>query len=154
MANVSKNSITIDQLHVACRHGGEMIEAGVSPNFAIRTLELFADFYGKLKQGGNGAPHHPSQVVLWSVKAKELRRTNPDAQLRVEHGTPRRYFALRVLELYKARELNTTAMDELVDRWYRLAVITLEEDRILNKMARSKVPDTPEKRWRAAGIEF
>ena len=45
-------------------------------------------------------------------------------------------------------------MDALVEREYRLAVITIEEDRVLNKMARSKVATTPEERWKAAGIEF
>ncbi len=35
-----------------------------------------------------------------------------------------------------------------------LAVITLDEDQRLNKYARSPMFDTPEERWREAGIEF
>jgi hypothetical protein len=68
--------------------------------------------------------------------------------------TPRRVFAQKVLKLYEDNQLDTATMDALVEQEYRVAVITIEEDRILNKMARSKVLDTPEERWRAAGIEF
>ena len=35
-----------------------------------------------------------------------------------------------------------------------LAGITLDEDQRLNKYARSPMFDTPEERWREAGIEF
>ncbi len=45
-------------------------------------------------------------------------------------------------------------MQRLVERYWKLAVITLEEDQRLNKVARSKMYDTPEKRWSAAGINF
>ena len=42
----------------------------------------------------------------------------------------------------------------MVDRLWKLAVITLDEDRHLNKTARSLMFDTPEARWKAAGIKF
>lgn len=74
--------------------------------------------------------------------------------MRVEHGTPRRGFARKLLALYQKNELTAATMVELVDRDYRLAVITLEEDQYLNRIARSKMFDTPEERWAAAGIEF
>jgi hypothetical protein len=45
-------------------------------------------------------------------------------------------------------------MAELIEREYKLAVITLKQDRRLNRIARSKKFDTPEERWAAAGIEF
>jgi hypothetical protein len=45
-------------------------------------------------------------------------------------------------------------MAKLVERYWKLAVISLEEDKRLNKVARSKAFKTPEDRWAAAGIEF
>jgi N-glycosylase/DNA lyase len=45
-------------------------------------------------------------------------------------------------------------MNTLVKRDYKLAVITVDEDRRLNRIARSKTFDAPEKRWAAAGISF
>lgn len=155
---VSKNAITIAQLELACRHVGEMIAAGVTENLAIRTLELFADVYAKLHTGGNASPHHVDQVKLWSIEARKLRDTTPRLKprdnFRVEHGTPRREFARKVLELYRKDELNTTTMIGLVDRYWKLSVITLNEDQRLNKVARSKMFDTPEERWKRAGIKF
>ena len=130
---MSINAITINQLKLACRHVEEMREAGVTQNLAIRTLELFADLYSKLRVVGNAAPHHVDQKsMLWSVKARQLRKDKPDAKprdhFRVEHGTPRRVFALEVLSLYQNNELTEPAMVSLVDRYYKLAVITLDEE--------------------------
>ncbi len=45
-------------------------------------------------------------------------------------------------------------MAKLVKRYWKLAVITLEEDERLNKVARSKTFKTPEERWAAAGIKL
>jgi hypothetical protein len=93
---MSKNALTVDHLRLACRHVEEMIAADVTENFAIRTLELFADVYAKRHMGGKGqnSPHHVAQVGLWSVAALELREAKPLARpiehFRVEHGTPRR----------------------------------------------------------------
>lgn len=148
----------MEQLNLACRHVGEMMTAGVTENLAIRTLELFADVYAKLLMGGSPTPHHVSQVELWSVKAKHLRKKKPDGKpkdlFRVEHGTPRREFARKVLTLYQNDRLNEKFMQKLVHRYWKLAVITLEEDRRLNRVARSRMFVTPEKRWSAAGIKF
>ena len=155
---MSKNAITIDQLRIACRHVEEMRAAGVTENLAIRTLELFADVYAKLRVVGNASPHHVDEVKLWSVKARQLRNAKPDAKprdnFRVEHGTPRRGFAREVLALYRKDKLNERTIKELVKRHWKLAVITLDEDQHLNKTARSQMFDTPEERWRKAGIEF
>ena len=157
---VSKNHLTIDQLTLACRHVDEMIEAGVTENLAIRTLELFTDVYAKILQGGSATPHHVSQVKTWSLKAQKLREAlpgamdNPGRYFRVEHGTPRRSFARKVRQLYQRNKLTARGVAKLVERDYKLAVITLDEDKQLNKLARSKVSSTPAKRWSAAGIEF
>jgi len=154
----SKNAITINQLKLACRHVEEMIAAGVTENLAIRTLELFADVYAKFRVVGNTSPHHVSHVKLWSIKAKKVREGMPDAKpkhyFRVEHGTPRRAFARNVMALYHRGELDEATMSDTVQRDYRLAVITVQEDEKLNKVARSKKFQTPEERWTAAGIEF
>lgn len=155
---MSKNAITLDQIKIACRHVEEMQAAGVSENLAIRTLELFCDVYGKIHDGGSATPHHVDQVALWSIEAKKLREANPNAQpknhFRVEHGAPRRPFTRKVMELYRDANLETDTLNDLVSRHWRLAVITLEEDQRLNKIARSKMFDTPEERWAAAGIKF
>lgn len=154
----SRNAVTIDQLVLACRHMEEMIAIGVSENGAIRTLEIFADVYAKIHMGGSATPHHVRQVSLWSVQALKLREgapnTKPRDYLRVEHGTPRRGFARMVLELYRRDNLSEKTMAKLVKRYWKLAVITLEEDERLNKVARSKTFKTPEERWAAAGIKL
>jgi len=155
---MSKNAITVEQINIACRHVAEMREAGVTENLAIRTLELFVDVYAKIYKGGSATPHHVDQVSLWSIAAIAIRETKPDAEpknhFRVEHGTPRRSFARKIMELYLAGTLNKKALNKLVDRHWKLAVITLEEDQRLNKIARSDMFDTPEERWAAARIKF
>ena len=155
---MSKNAFTIAQLNLACCHVKEMLAANVTENMAIRTLELFADVYAKLLMGGSPTPHHIDQVELWSIKAKKLRKKIPNGKpknlFRVEHGTPRREFAQKVFALYQESKLDEKSMQRLVNRYWKLAVITLEEDQHLNKISRSKMFATPEKRGAAAGIHF
>ena len=62
---MSKNAISIDQLKLVCRHVEEMRAAGISENLAIRTLELFADLYAKLHNGGKASPNHVRQKMRW-----------------------------------------------------------------------------------------
>jgi hypothetical protein len=59
-----------------------------------------------------------------------------------------------VLELHDTGNLTESSMAELVGRYWKLAVITVEEDVRLGRIARSTVYDSPDERWRAAGIEF
>lgn len=157
---MSKNRPSIEHLKIACRHVQELIAAGVTENHAIRTLELFSDVYAKMHSGGSATPHHANQVprAQWSLAAKKLIEQNPTAKprdhLRVEHGTPRRAFARMVMKLYENDSLNENEMAILVTQYWKLAVITLEEDQNLNKKLRSKLFDTPEERWKAANILF
>lgn len=158
---MSKNNFTIAQLEISCRHVQEMLNAGVTNNMAIRTLELFADYYAKIAMGGSVVPHHVSKVTLWSIEAKNLEIENPNGKpkdlYRVEHGTPRRAFARMVFALYEKNDLNEQSMEILVEKYWKLAVITLEEDQRLNKVCRSNKNGefkTPEDRWFAAGIKF
>ena len=143
---------------MACRHVGEMKKAGVTENHAIRLLELFADVYAKLMNGGSASPHSVSQVSLRSIAARRWLQNNPKAKpgsyLRVEHGTPRRGFAKKVLNLYRRKKLNKKRMNMLVNKYWKLAVITIDEDRRLNKIARSSIFKTPEARWQMARIRF
>jgi hypothetical protein len=152
----SKNTLTTDQLKIACRHVRELIDAGVTENLAIRSLEQFADFYAKRHCGGSVTPHHVRQVDRrqWSLAALKERERNPLAKLRVEHGTPRREFARRVMELFDKNNLTEDAMATLIQRFWKLAVITIEEDARLNRVARSKAADSPDQRWEKAGISF
>ncbi len=155
---MSKNALTIDQIELACCHVIEMKEAGITENMAIRTLELFTDVYAKMHNGGSASPHHVKQVNLWSIEALKVRETHPEAKprdhYRVEHGTPRRAFARKVMELYIEGRLEPDTLNALVEQHWKLAVITIEEDRRLNKVARSKMYSSPEERWAAAGIIF
>jgi hypothetical protein len=54
---MSRNAHTVAQLQLACRHVEEMVEAGVSVNFSIRTPELFADVRAKRHMEERGRTH-------------------------------------------------------------------------------------------------
>lgn len=157
---MSRNRITVEQIRVACRHVRELMAIGVTENLAIRILEHFVDVYAKLLHGGSATPHHVKQVpqVQWSAAALSLMAERPDIRpkdmLRVEHGTPRRALARMVMDIEVADGLTAPALDELLQRVWKLAVITAEEDSALNRLARSRAFDTPDDRWRAAGIVF
>ncbi|WP_155802404.1 hypothetical protein [Brevundimonas naejangsanensis] len=153
---MSVNRITVRQISVACRHYRELRAVGVTENLGIRILEHLVDVYAKLLTGASATPHHVRQVdpSQWSVAALALHARDPNAQLRVEHGTPRRALARLVLELWEQNRLSEAELDPLIQKRWKLAVITLEEDRRLNRMARSSLFDTPDERWTAAGISF
>jgi len=155
---MSKNAVTIKQLKLACRHVIELMAAGMTENHAIRSLELFANGYAKLRVIGTLAPDHASQYTLWSNAARRAKKTHPNkasgSQLRVEHGTPRRQFARLVLDAYKKGKLSEKWISRLCDKRWEVAVITLEEDRRLSKISRSALFSTPRKRWEAAKITF
>jgi hypothetical protein len=154
---MSKNSITIEQLNLACRQHEEMLALGVTENFSIRQLEMFVNAYAKLRVIGHVSPDHVGHYELWSDAAISLRRKNPNCQkdglLRVEHGTPRRQLARIIYQQWKTAELSEAWMDQTIQDLWKVAVITVEEDRRLNKTARSKLFDSPFERWRSSGIE-
>ena len=159
ITRVSKNRITIEQVRLACRHVHEMLSAGVTENLAIRILEHFVDVYSKLHNGGAAVPYTVNHVKLWSVEAIKLWEKNnkqrPGSYLRVEHGTPRRALARIVLDCYENEKLDQSELERLIRIYWKVAVITLDEDARLNKICgRSKLFASPEARWAAAGIEF
>lgn len=59
-----------------------------------------------------------------------------------------------VMKLYENDALNENEMAILVKQYWKLAVITVEEDQILNKNFRSKLFNSPDERWEAANIVF
>jgi hypothetical protein len=78
----------------------------------------------------------------------------PGILLCVGHGTPRRALVRMVMKLYEGNDLKEQSMPDLCHKAWKLAVITIEEDRNLNRLARSKMFSSPDERWRAAGISF
>ena len=152
---MSKNAPTVDQIKIACRHVTELLTAGVTANTAIRTLERMADVYCKFRVKGYVSPHHADEYELWSKAAREAKAANPKKQygqyLRVEHGTPKRAFAHELLAAFNAGILTKEWIDEFCDRKWKVAVITHEEDK---RLQRSKAYATPEERWAAAKIVF
>ncbi len=153
--DMSKNTITIKQLKILCRHVRELMDAGFTENHAIRPLELGANVYAKDRSMGTINPDHADQFKLWSKAARKAKTLHPKWKygryLRVEHGTPKRGFARLVLKAFQQRKLTKPWMDKLCDTRWRVAVITHEEDKRLN---RSKLYKSPEARWKAAKIKF
>jgi len=162
VGKISKNNITPDQLNMVCRHVKEQMDNGITENFAIRPLILMADIYAKLKIIGNASPDSAKQFPIWSKAAVELWREKREEEpkrppygkhLRNEHGYGRTAFAKKVLDRYEElNELDKTTIDKLVDDYWRVAVITLDEDKKLNRSNTDGL--SAEKRWEKAGIEF
>ena len=154
---MSKNTITLPQIEAACRHVAELLSLGMTENLAIRNLELFANVYAKHRIIGSTSPDHVTQFSLWSQAALAHRANEGELGgrfLRVEHGTPRRQFARLILKAFHEGALTQDWLNILCDQRWKVAVITLDEDRLLNSMARSKLYDSPEERWQDAGIIF
>lgn len=126
-------------------------------NHAIRLLELIADVYARVLMGGKPNVWHADDVAAnqWSLAARKAIRENPKAAygtfLRVEHGTPRREFALKILALYEKGRLTPRAMRVIVNKYWRVAVLTHEEDRRIRRKPLFKMP---QERWAHYGIKF
>jgi hypothetical protein len=108
-AIMSKNAITIEHLNITCRHVIELMDVGMTENLAIRSLELFANVYAKMRVVGSASPDYADQYKLWSKAALLAKATDPKQKyaeyLRVEHGTPRRQFARLVLGRFRKGRL-------------------------------------------------
>jgi hypothetical protein len=154
---MSKNAPTMEQLKIACRHVLELIDAGMTENLAIRSLEIYANVYAKYRVLGAATPDHADQYELWSKAARKAKAANPNRPygqyLRVEHGT-RRHFARLVLNAFKKRKLAEAWMNRHCDKRWKVAVITHAEDERLSKGGRSILLKTPDSRWAAANIKF
>ena len=154
---ISKNALTVEQIAMMCGHVDEMMDAGITLNLAIRSLETAVDATAKHLKVGHASPHSVNHVPMsqWSKDAKAKLAENAQIPsghyLRVEHGTPRRALARLVLELHRAGNLSKSTFDGLIDKHWKLAVITHEEDR---RLERSTMMASPDERWAAAGIKF
>lgn len=72
---------------------------------------------------------------------------------RKEHGSPQQAVAKIVFDLFLKGELTEDKLIELVKQYWKMAIITLEEDQKLNRIgARSKLYNLPEERWAHAEI--
>ena len=153
----SVNALSIEQIAMMCRHVDEMLDAGITLNMAIRSLETAIDATAKHSNVGHASPHavHHVPMSQWSIEAKikfaENEQISSGQYLRVEHGTPRRALAKLILDLHRTGNLSKTSFDALIERHWKLAVITHEEDR---RLVRSTMMDSPDERWASAGIKF
>lgn len=155
---MSRNKVTIQQLNLCCRHYFEMLEVGMTENYAIRTLELISNSYAKYLVVGNTSPDHVDQYILWSTAAIQYRLTNKDytssGKLRVEHGTPKRQFSRLILKAFGAGSLTEIFMENLCRERWKVAVITTDEDKLLSQSKlRSHLAETAHERWEMCGIE-
>jgi len=92
-----------------------------------------------------------SAAALRQLRAKE------HAGLVCEHVVPKtRYIQKRCEEAVKQGELGVDDVRELLDKYWRLATITKEEDRRLNPVLMPETWDglNPLARYEAAGIEL
>ena len=163
MPKSSKNRYTAKQIGLVCRHAREQCDSGISENFALRSLIVMVDAYAKLRKLGVANPDRADQFETWSAAAVELWNRKKDEEppppfgrwLRNEHGYGKAAFARKVLETYKRDGgLTEKSMECLVDKYWRVAVVTIYEDRELNKRDRSNEGGrSAEERWKEAGIE-
>jgi hypothetical protein len=148
---MNKNAVTIQQIEMACRHAGELMTSDVSENTAVKTLHRLIDVYCKRRLLGYMSPDHADDYQLWSRAARQAKASNPGKPygqyLRVEHGTPRRHFVREVLAKYRVGGLTKDWLDDFCDKYWKVAVITHEEDERLRRLARSQAYPTPEERW-------
>jgi hypothetical protein len=132
-------------------------DAGADPNCYLRELMERIDGANSARRGYyygaqfNG--YDKSKLELWSVFALHAVNRDPRVKLRVEHGSPKAAFAARTLDLYTKDKLTEEVFNQELDRLYKLAVITLDEDQKLNDAGlRSKMLSSPEERWNNVGI--
>ena len=147
---------TASQVELTCQYTKALQDSGESENAYIRALEAHVDGYahGFHKDRVPPGPYDQRRIDHWSAAATLAHARDPNVKLRKEHGTPRRELSRLVYKLWLNSEFSEAALSELVARYWKMAVITLDEDRRLNKIARSTMYETPNARWAAAGIEF
>ena len=149
---------TYPVLVLGLEYAAKLRETGMLRNYYLWELkhELRTYHFGRneLYAGPNGVPY--DQIDLWSERAlEEYSRTKSTRNFVKEHGTPRTPFAMKILDLYLSGNLTEEAINNNMDYYYKLAVVTKDEDRQLNAIgARSEMYETPNERWAAAGIKL
>jgi hypothetical protein len=142
----------------ALEYASKARDAGADPNCYLRELMERIDGANSARRSYYVGPagYDKFKLELWSMEALRVVSKDPNAikQLRVEHGSPRAAYAARILDLYIKGILTEEVFYQDLDRLYKLALITLEEDLKLNAAGlRSKMLETPEARWGRVGIE-
>ena len=154
---MSKNEVTIRHIEIAVSCMQKLLAEGMTVNLAIRHLEKLVDVYAKYRAVGKVSVDHVDEFSLWSIAARQAKKQNPNRKageyLRVEHGTPRRKFALQILKNHKEGKLNKTSLDRHCEKLWKVAVITHDEDSELNKIKKIDF-DIPAERWAYVGIKF
>lgn len=130
-------------LIVALKGYHELIAAGMSRNWAIRSLNEVINAYAD--------QFHTGKEILVSKAA----RGRPRRDMIREHGTPRSALNTEYIEAYRAGRLTEEKAQAIAVALWRQAFITREEDQRLRDLGlRFKAKGSPEERWAAAGIEF
>ena len=160
--NKSTNEVSIEQLEMVCRHVAKQEKVNLSENYRMRLITLLADTYAKQHVIGTTSPDRADMFRKWSIEAirvwdkalKEDKNPKYGKYLRNEHGYGKTMFARRVVQAYEnaGGSLTRRAMNKLVKEYWRVAVITLEEDKRLDRTNKKKLP--AEERWANADIEF
>jgi len=154
---MSINIVTIEHLEISCLCMKQLLQAGMTENSAIRHLEFLANNYAKYRHLGKLSPDHADEYKIWSKSALLAKKHSPDKKyrefLRIEHGTPRRRFARTIYDQFLKGSLTEKWMNQHCDSKWKVAVITLDEDKELNKLAKREF-NSPDERWEAAGIKF
>jgi hypothetical protein len=148
---------TYECVLLALAYMKKLRDAGVTHNKVHREIMFRIDGANNARKGHySGAKgFNKSTIDLWSAKALAAFKKDPTVKLRVEHGSPRTPFAQRIFNLYLRDKLTEKLFNKMLDEHYKLAVITLEEDkRISANGHRSVMHDTPDMRWKAAGIKI
>jgi hypothetical protein len=139
------------QIELLCRQTKELKDSGGRENHYLIPLENFVDEYARIYHAVRPGVYHADKIELWSVAARAARAADTATPVRIEHGTPRRELARLVYTLWGAGKFSKAALDSLIATHWQLAVITLDEDKRLN---RSKMFPTPLARWADATIEL
>lgn len=154
---MSKNEISIEQLKIAADCMIKLLASGMTENMSIRHLEFLANNYAKFKIIGKVSADHVSEYRDWSKAAIKAEKENQNRKageyLRVEHGTPRRDFARLVLIAHQKGKLNEVWMNSHCRKLWKVAIISHDEDRVLNGMRKMKFK-TAEMKWAKAGIKI
>jgi hypothetical protein len=128
---------------------------GTSENAYYLLIDDWIDGYMRsLMHEFTAGPYHPLKTRHWSRKAIEAYKNDKKSLLRVAHGTAKRNISRLVFAHYKAGKLTEDTMLAIAQRYWKIAVLTKEENSRLDKVARSTMHDTPDERWALIGAEI
>lgn len=122
-----------------------LIETGVVENLLFKVLDHLLNVYASDVHAGRPIPISRAARSLLGV---------PGAVI-LEHGTPRRELTRLFVTAHRRNKLSKAHARNLIEKHWAIAYITKAEDQRLRDLGlRSKMMDSPQARWAAAGIEF